>query len=260
MGSKHKWTFSDFVTRVEELSNTPKKFCAVVFKTLLQEFDFYSNESSEYGIDILRDIFLPDGTVFENPLPEGLLQKLIGSGESSAADDEKSKVCIFFFPFFYYRTSHFGSNHFQIRDDQIQQIVENIESQKKPSTTPASFEEVFEKLQNFCQADLKLDKAIARLGFLYEFDCLGIQWVIRILTTSVKSKLKCSKSEMEEWFSEVQSNSMSRISTIIGEPQAPMLLVKTSSNINDYTDKASSYLLAQYFCVNEYVSDSQILW
>uniref|UniRef100_A0AC35GDT8 DNA ligase (ATP) n=1 Tax=Panagrolaimus sp. PS1159 TaxID=55785 RepID=A0AC35GDT8_9BILA len=213
MDSKHKWTFNDFVTRVEEFSNAPKRFCAIVFKTLLKEFEFFTNDSEEYGLEVFRDIFFPENTVFMNEFPNGLIRSLLPNNEESVADNDKTKI----------------------RDDQIQQIIVKMQSQPKNELShPPLFEEVFKKLQAFCRDDLKLDEALARLEFVRDFDCLEIEWIFRILTCTVKSKFKCSKAEMLHWFSEAEAQPLNRISSIIGQPQSPMLLVKTSSGPTDY--------------------------
>uniref|UniRef100_A0A914YKI0 ATP-dependent DNA ligase family profile domain-containing protein n=1 Tax=Panagrolaimus superbus TaxID=310955 RepID=A0A914YKI0_9BILA len=237
MDSRHKWSFNDFVTRIEELSNTPKRFRAVVFKTFLREFEFATNDSEEYGIEVLKDIFFPDGTIFTTPFPDGLLQSLLPTNEPSLADEDKTKI----------------------RDDQIQQIIVKMESHPKDSLQgPPSFEEVLEKLKSFCHDDLKLSEAIKRLEFVHNFDCLGIEWIIRILTCTVQLKLECDRgkksmaADMHKWFNETMAEPLNRISSIIGEPQSPMLLLKTTSGVNDYNTKILKFCGGSFYVETKY--------
>uniref|UniRef100_A0AC34FXJ4 DNA ligase (ATP) n=1 Tax=Panagrolaimus sp. ES5 TaxID=591445 RepID=A0AC34FXJ4_9BILA len=235
--SKHKWTFNDFVTRVEELSNTPKRFRAVVFKTFLREFEFATNDSEEYGIEVLKDIFFPEGTIFTTPFPDGLLQSLLPTVEPSLADEDKTKI----------------------RDDQIQQIIVKMESQPKDQLeTPPMFVEVLEKLKSFCHDDLKLHEAIKRLEFIHNFDCLGIEWIIRILTCTVQSKLESDKgkktmaAEMLKWFNETLEKPLNHISSIIGQKQSPMLLLKMTSGVNDYNTKILKFCGGSFYVETKY--------
>ncbi|KAE9553735.1 hypothetical protein FO519_003045 [Halicephalobus sp. NKZ332] len=208
----HHWTFDGFVERIHELSLAPKKFLVHGFKTLIKEFEFEKINPNTNNY-LLKDIFLQKGTVYNRQFPPDFIKELFG--EEAPCPENKDKI---------------KDEHMQSMAISFKKIHEGI-SESKPS-----FEEVINAIQ-FIFGDVKKGEAVDKLSVVRGLDVVGLEYVFRIMTNCLASKLACSIDEIKSWFDEYESTPRLLDAGLVGVPQKPMLLVKLSTNISDYNDK-----------------------
>uniref|UniRef100_A0A7E4WBK9 DNA ligase IV n=1 Tax=Panagrellus redivivus TaxID=6233 RepID=A0A7E4WBK9_PANRE len=232
----HRWTFSEFAGHLKRLSETPRPFFEVAFKTFLAEFTFYAVDINDTLDNHLKDVFqISINSPFAGALPEAILQAHWDKDEVMSLPNDLSKLS----------DSHFAT---------ISAYLHRIDT--KPIVPPPdlSFEAVIRNLEAVMNPSLSLSDALETLKFLPSLDDNAIHWAFRILTNNVLKEMKADRPKISDYLSYevIRRRSKQNYDDVIGSPQAPMLLTKTSTNPNDYVDKIRKYCGDAFYMETKY--------